>query len=239
MALSDVARTIDEQLAQHLAEAQRLAQAYEVLTGERSPVLNRVELPAAPPAALPEPAAEVDEPVDAPAVPPSRGGTRDLIEQTIRDAGPAGAQNAEIKAAAHVADAGYHVRRLLADGRVVRLGRGPGTRYVHVDVHVGDVPNDEAPPPAPPVSKRVQRELARDRAAQAVPQDPVERLFPEDGARQRIARGVLKACQTELRHPAALAAEFVFNRNETAYVMRELAREGLLVEHDGKYGRAA
>ena len=134
---------------------------------------------------------------------------------------------------------GYHVRRLLADGRVVRLGRGPGTRYVHVDVHVGDVPNDEAPPPAPPVSKRVQRELARDRAAQAVPQDPVERLFPEDGARQRIARGVLKACQTELRHPAALAAEFVFNRNETAYVMRELAREGLLVEHDGKYGRAA
>lgn len=245
--VAEIAQVLDAELAERLPEIKRLADAYQTLTGEMPPTLAQftggsvaevVQLPAVPADDLPPaPADEVE--TEAPAAPRQRSGGRERIEQLILEAGADGIGRKALmeQAGLTATPIQKHVNTLLSACKVVRRGQARAAVYVHAD-HAGttqleahDYATVHGPVVTPPVSPRVRRELERE--------DPVERLFADDEARQRIARAALKSCETDLRHPAAVASENVLNRNEVAYVMRELHRAGLLHEHDGKYGRAA
>lgn len=129
------------------------------------------------------------------------------------------------------------VRRLLDAGVIEDNGRETLARRLRI-ASASELSVSEAEGPV--VGSEAERQVARSAVAGGgvSGEVDVERLFPEDEPRQRIARAALRACADGPRWPAAVASEYVLNRQETAYVMRELAREGVLVEVDGEYRRA-
>lgn len=275
MSVADIAHQIDQEIADRVAEVQRLAAAHAVLTGVTAPSLLGdatgggivemvAELPAAP---VPEvERVEPRAPVVRSAAPVAPAGPLavtvsladvrvKLIERLELGAelgedgwvsptdlfrGVPGSRGRQLKALSALIDDG-----LVEDNGRLKRGRRvrAASRRTAPD-EVEPAPDEDedddpvVPEPAPPartVSRRVQKELER----AVAPVDQLEQVFFGDTTRVRIARQVLNACETELRHPAALGAELMHNKQEVAYVMRELLQNGLLVEHDGKYGKAA
>ena len=200
-----------------------------------APVSDDVELGPPYDAGQPEPAAE--EPDPEPAAEPQLTDEQAALVAAVNELGEAmtGEIAAHVGRADHPDAVGIALKRLRARGLVGHNGRrAKGARWLALDARANRLedalssPELERYPPATPEENARAAAEAQTIALEPAPHEP-EPLTDLD---ERIVRLVAEHGPVTAMW---VADQVVKNRRETAARMRELARDGLLVDLDGAF----